>query len=149
MYRYLPIMYAFFLIHIPSPSLFCFIFYLQVLYITGFIINIIGLITGSAFIRKIGIPLCPASLSLLLLSWSYRLGWVCPPYAYSVLIGLTFILFGDLIMAEPSIDYLVYSGFLCFIFAGISFMIGFSLPNEIKNNNNNNNNMNNNNNSSI
>lgn len=101
---------------------------MQVLYLIGFIVNVIGLTTGSALIRRVALPLCPAALVCLLLSWQARLGWTSSSYANCVVAGLALTVLGDLIMAEPTVDYLAYPAFLCFCMAGIVIGVALSLP---------------------
>ena len=104
-------------------------FFIKVAYVASFLTNLSGLITGSASLRRLALPLCPLLLAILLLSWERRLRWSSQPFALCIIIGLVFHVLGDLSLADPlDVSFMTYPAFLCFFIGSLFFAAALSMP---------------------
>ena len=87
----------------PEYSWLLFEFGIKLSYIASFLANLSGLVTGSASLRRIALPLCPLLLAILLLSWERRLRWSSQPFALCIIIGLLLHVLGDLSLADAGL----------------------------------------------
>ena len=112
-----------------SKSWLLFEFFIKLSYVSSFLANLSGLITGSASLRRIALPLCPLLLAILLLSWERRLRWSSQPFALCIIIGLLLHVLGDLSLADPlDISFMTYPAFLCFFIGSLFFAAAVSMP---------------------
>jgi putative intracellular protease/amidase len=113
----------------PKYSWLLFEFGIKLSYIASFLANLSGLVTGSASLRRIALPLCPLLLAILLLSWERRLRWSSQPFALCIIIGLLLHVLGDLSLADPlDVSFMTYPAFLCFFIGSLFFAAAVSMP---------------------